>query len=419
MKFHQRYIWLAGIGVLVLAALIFQTRAGLSQSETPQVYLPIVRRDATNTPTATNTSTATATATSTPTPTPTRTPTVTSTPTLPPAGFLPFILKELPEAPEYVTSYYIQDESGGAIYNLGCALGVRDANLDGKQDSLVILNFGQMWINDSGVYGVGSFNPYWHFVPLSTVEAAVKQYVIGYWNCSQNDTESQVTLGIGTNNFGGMKEDNPNQTTRYNRMYTAGQKWGDMVTRVNQWAVSQGYAAQVLITAAIDIEWAANSSWNTPYVTGGWVKGFDEHDSNNTQIYFNFGACVGCPIEPNPGWVYSSSHPWTQNDIWYVSWGAYPAYAVPEIYRNDGYLAKQWQAISEYGAIYKGLYGRINFSGAMTQWQACQTRPEDECVTLDNTPEEGWLQLYTEINRDPRTAQEILQWVTDIDWQIR
>lgn len=417
MHSHSRFLRLAGLSILILTALMVNSQPALSQTETPQVFLPLIRRDATQTPTPT----ATATVTSTPTVTPTRTPTATPTATLPPVGWLPIIRRQLPPAPQYVTSYYIQDESGSAIYNLGCALGVRDATLAGKQDSLVILDFGQMWIDDYGNYGVGSFTPYWHFIPLSTVEAAVKQYVIGYWNCSQNDTTSQVTLGIGTNNFGRMKVENPlpPESEVYSRYYNSGRLWGDMVNSMNQWAVSQGYAAQVVITAAIDIEWASNSSWNNPYVTGGWIKGFDEHDNNNTQVYFNYGACVGCPSEPSLTWKFSTSVPWTQNDIWYVSWGAPPAYVVPEIYSNNGFLAKQWQAISEYGALYKGNYGRINFSGPMTQWQACLTRPENECLTLDNTPEEGWLQLYTEINRDPLTAQNVLQWVTDMDWQIK
>lgn len=309
------------------------------------------------------------------------------------------------------------------MYTLGCDLGSHVRNVVGYQDSLVILNFGQMWI-DNGEFGTGSFTPYWHFIPLAKVEEAVRQYARGYYNCSATDRESFVFIGVGTNNFGGMMLDNPSQEVRISRYTMGGQLWGEMVTRLNQWAVSSGYAHQVAVAGAIDIEWASNSGWNTPAVTRAWVDGFDSRDNNDSLVYFNFGACVGCPIVPKPDWKYSDAVPWTQDHIWYVSWGAPPALTVPEIYRNDGYLAKQWQAISLYGVLYRPSYGRINFPGPMTQWQSCQQRGGKECTRtdgygLDNTPEEGWQQLYDALNSDPRTAQDVLRWVTDIRWQIK
>ncbi len=427
MNTLTRTIRIAGLITVILAALLLQIQGGLTQSATPQVFLPVIRKDATSTPTVTPTATVTSTPTATPTitntPTKTNTPTITLTPTktLPPVAWLPQIYKELPDPPQYVTSYYIQDESGSKLYTLGCALGVRDVSLEGKQDSLVILNFGQMWI-EGGVYGVGSFTPYWHFIPLSKVEEAVRQYVSGYFNCSTGDNDSFVTIGIGTNNFGKMNTGSTNEDVLRDTMYVFGQRWAEMATRVNQWAVTYGYASQVFIGGAIDIEWAGNTSWNTPKVTRGWVDGFDSRDNNDSLVYFNFGACVGCPIVPSQTWKYSDAIPWTQEHIWYVSWGAPPAYVVPEIYRNDGYLAKQWQAVSEYGAIYKSR--KIIFSGVMTQWQSCQQRPNYECTRtdgygLDNTPEEGWLQLYTALNSDVRTLQDVLRWTTDIRWQIK
>jgi hypothetical protein len=246
---------------------------------------------------------------------------------------------------------------------------------------------------------------------------------MGYYNCSGTDRESFVFIGVGTNNFGGMMLDNPNQEVRTSRYDLGGQLWGEMITRLNQWATANGYARQVAIAGAIDIEWASNSGWNTPSVTRAWVDGFDSRDDGR-YIYFNFGACVGCPTVPSPSWIYSNAMPWTQDHIYYVSWQAPPAFAVPEIYRNDGYLARQWQAVSKFGAIYKQPYGKIDFSGPMTQWQACKQRQSNECTRtdgygLDNTPGEGWQQLYDALNSDPFTAQPVLRWVTDIRWQIR
>jgi hypothetical protein len=42
---------------------------------------------------------------------------------------------------------------------------------------------------------------------------------------------------------------------------------------------------------------------------------------------------------------------WTQEDIWYVSWGADPAFPLPEIYATDGVNAWQWQQMSLYSYL--------------------------------------------------------------------
>jgi len=138
----------------------------------------------------------------------------------------------------------------------------------------------------------------------------------------------------------------------------------------------------------------------------------------DSSIYFNYGACVGCPTSVDLSWYYTAQMPWTQDHVWYVSWGAPPAYAVPEIYRNDGYLARQWAAVSQYGSLYQT--SRIVFSGVMTQWGACQQRAGSDptCETLDNTPEEGWYQMVGALQtiNDPTPYP---RWSTDIRWQIK
>lgn len=434
MRKLPRIIYLAGLVMVILAALLAQAQGALSQSATPQVFLPIIRLDATNTPTVTPTATVTPTPTRTPTatstPTVTNTPTATLTPTntLPAVAWLPQIYKELPDPPQYVTSYYIQDKSASAIYNLGCALGVRDATLDGKQDSLVVLNFRQMWKRDN-LYGVAyyDYEGYWQFVEFSEVEAIVKQYIIGYWVCSGDDTTSQVTVSLGVNSYGSFGTGNYDTEYLKGLAYIFGDKLAASVNNINTWARQRGYSSQIHVTGAIDIEWACDTRypWMVPDVVRAWIDGFSNNPSKG--IYFNFGACVGCISSPSLTWMYNCSvrpQPWNQEKIWYASWGASPAFALPEIYRNDGFLAKQWLAISKYGALYKGYYGKINFSGVMTQWQACQQEKNYECTRtdgygLDNTPEEGWQQLYIELNKDPLTAQEVLLWVTDIRWQSR
>lgn len=331
--------------------------------------------------------------------------------------YFPAILKTPMVQPTSALSYYVQEESPASMWALGCAVGQHDQNTPGKQDNLVILNFGQPWV-ENGVYGAGSFTPYWHFISLADMETAVRNYLLAYYNCSGSDNESQMMVGIGTNNYGSMNMGS-SSTVRRDTMYSFGQRWADMVNNLTIWAAQNGYSGQVSTAGAMDIEWGGGS-WNTPAVTRAWVDGFNAND-RGVYIYFNFGACSGCPSSYNasttPTWVHSAQG-WTINDVWYVSWGVAPSYAVPEIYLNSGVNARQWQTLSEYAARHKG--GRIDYSGPMTQYQACVQRSDDStCPQMDNTPEQGWQQLYDALNASPLTAQPLLRWVTDIAWQLK
>ena len=89
------------------------------------------------------------------------------------------------------------------------------------------------------------------------------------------------------------------------------------------------------------------------------------------------------------------------------------------MYRNDGFLARQWAAVSKYGNLYLG--SRIIFTGAMTQMQACQQRlaSDPSCSSLDNTPAEGWGQLVDAVNAETFTEQPLPQYSTDIRWQFK
>ncbi len=340
--------------------------------------------------------------------------------------YFPMIFNNYP--PLYSTSYYIQNADPAYLEGLGCNLGLRDASTPGRQDSIAILDFGKMWVFDSSTYGIRTFgnpNNGWTRQNLSfnQLKDRAKSYAQGYWNCSGGDNTSHITVGVGTNTF-----DFFNQTFRDQdnlRIIAAdfGRNWAKMIEELNQWGAQTGYASQITFVGAIDIEWAGADPedgqfyWQTPHVVEGWVDAFDEYDNKGNAVYFNYGACVGCPIVPDPNWVYATSLPWKQENIWKVSWGAQPAFSIPEIYRNDGYLAKQWAAVSKFGALYRG--SRIIFSGAMTQMVACQQRGGTECNTLDNTPAEGWLQLVTAINAETFTAQPFLQYSTDIKWQFK
>jgi hypothetical protein len=348
-----------------------------------------------------------------------------------PTYYFPMFLKNWPP-PLYSTSYYIQDADPAKMWELGCLLGTRDATTSGKQDNLVILAFGKMWQFENSqkvqTIGVRTYtNPYTgqrQNLSIYDLEARAQNFAVGYWVCSANDKGSQLTLGIGTNSFDFFGQTNLDPNNLRGMMADFGRNWAYMINRLNAWGAATGYNRQVLFTGAIDIEWAGRDPadhlfyWHSPYVVRGWVDAFDQWD-NGTSIFFNYGACVGCPTISNPSWFFDGDLPWSQDQVWYVSWGSQPAFAVPEIYSNNGVLARQWAAVSK-NATNSGK-SRIVFSGAMTQMQACQQRRSSDslCDILDNTPAEGWGQLVDAVNADAFTEQPLPQYSTDIRWQFK
>jgi len=275
----------------------------------------------------------------------------------------------------------------GTHYSLGCALGARDYNLPGTQDSIVVLDFGKP-VFQNGLHGTSLFS--FSFASTAQIAAAAEQFGQGYWECSASDTLSQLQLAVGTTNFG-------SQVT-----YQHGLAWAQMVNAVGAWLIAEGFSSQVTAAGANDMELA----WNSPTVTRAWVDGYDS--ANQWRLY-DYGAAEGCPPYGNCG---TSSHPeWTQEDVWYIAWGAPPSWPLPEIYLTNGGNAAQWYNLSLYAYLNHGL--RMDISGSLTQYQACQQRGCIQAVA--NTPEQGWTQLWTKLHSDARTIQD-LRWSADIKW---
>jgi hypothetical protein len=331
--------------------------------------------------------------------------------------FLPLISNEIPEPPTmYSTSRYMTASSMSNSYIYGCEIGTRDKNTPGYQDSLVILAYGKpKYVN--GKYGSYAFGS---FVDTSQIALSVKEYARGYWECSGSDTGSKIDIAIGTSNFNydyyatGICQD---FFCTYNEGFAHGKAWALLVKDVYQWILQKGYQGQISISGANDIELA----WNTPEVTHGWADGFDAND-DDFYIFYNFGACEGCPTRLSPTW--KPAAPWSMNDVYYTAWYVTPVWPIPEIYAKSGIHARQWAYLS-YWATNNNLW-KIEYVGLLTQYQACYHSAGNlayclgdlntELDDLDNTPEEGWQQLYDEINFWPQTAQSIIRWMSDIRW---
>lgn len=293
------------------------------------------------------------------------------------------------------TSYYMITIDPTFHYDLGCEIGARDANATGTQDSVVVLEFSYPVCNTNDTYGAHLY----HFGPasLSEIITASENFALGYYQCSAQDTESNLVIGIGTNN-------RPDSCETSQEMTAHGAAWAEMVNEVNQWLINNGYFGQVQAYGANDIE----VGYNTPALSRDWIVGYQQ---TNDYPLIHFGDAAGCPYEDNPHWTCGGE--WSQEDVWYVSWGAPASIPLPLIYLTNGVHAQQWAYLSQYSVAEHG--SRMDFTGVFTQWQACE---QWGCSGTDNTPEQAYQQMYYELNRFPETAQD-LNWSTDIRWILR
>jgi len=306
---------------------------------------------------------------------------------LTPRAWLPVVMKNFP--PPATISRYMNSTDYNALYNLGCN---RGQTISTTQDAAVVLDFGYpSYDNTSGQYGAKLLTDL-SFHSTGDIENGVKAFLYGFHYCSTSPVS--LTLSVGVNNSGAG-------VTREH-----GVAWAQMVNDLNTWVIiPPSYADKIAaVWGGIDAE----PSWNSPAVTRAWVDGYAATYTGQSK-YANFGSCDGCPYSGCPACVPNNN--WSRDDIWYVSWGAAPAYPLPEIYLTSGVNADQWYRMSLYAYTNHGY--RMSFVGSLTQWNACQE--VGGCAGTDNRPEAGYLQLYNAVNADSRTAQTI-RWSTDISW---
>jgi hypothetical protein len=318
-------------------------------------------------------------------------------------AYLPFISQPPPKPPPgpplASDSIYITSLDSNTLFNQGCTLGSRDLDLEGKQDSVVILHFGYPRMVNSQ-YGARLYYPA-SGATVDQIETAVEQFGYGYWYCVGADFDSHLRIGVGTSNYGGS----------IYSLVTAGhgQAWARMVNQVNDWFMNictRSCDGQVDAVGASDIE----LSWNDYASSLDWLVGYDS--ANNSPLY-NFGAIPGCPYFAIPGaQCGGGGFYWSKEQVWMVTYGLSPVFPLPEIYRTDGVNAQQWYLMSVYSYTNHGV--KMEFIGPMSQYQACLQR--GGCTGINNTAGQAWKQLYALLNGDARTDGEALPYVTDIFW---
>jgi hypothetical protein len=293
-----------------------------------------------------------------------------------------------PAPPLWSRSRYMQTVDTDRLYDLGCDLGDSVDRGVRPADALVILAYGMPINFGGGSYGASLFSgPDQKTKPL---RSSAQAFAHGFWACSAGNG-AKLTLAMGTSNYG------PNVT------FDHGAAWAGMVNAANDRLKSQGWSSQAVIVGAIDLE----LSWSSPSVGDRWLDGYD---SKNKWRVINFGDAAGCP--PASSSCGTSAHPeWDSHDVWWTAWGHPSVFPVPQIYLNSGIQADQWHEIAHHGLSHD--QSLMLLSGALTQMNACKERGCDP--STDNTPNQGWTQLWDAVNDGDGTDQG-LRWSTDMQW---
>ncbi|GAB4211170.1 MAG: hypothetical protein OHK0022_45430 [Roseiflexaceae bacterium] len=108
-----------------------------------------------------------------------------------------------------------------------------------------------------------------------------------------------------------------------------GAAWAGLINRLRQHVALNGWSDFLSVVAAYDAEVQFNSAAQSK----AWLKGYR---ANTPYLYYHLGSCEGCP---NP-------LPWTQRDIWDLTAGS-GGPLIPQIYRSDGEMARQWSTIAD------------------------------------------------------------------------
>lgn len=302
-------------------------------------------------------------------------------------------------------SYYmwtIQD-----VWGLGCSIGTELNNVQGIQDVFVFLDFGNPNQDSQGRLGTVMYS----LVPKTDYEiaSAVVIFSSGFYYCSQNDL---LTIAVGTNSSGGLATDVI--------AYRHGEAWANLIIEINdRFLAYEGLSSRVLAVAGNNIE----PNFNPFYVPDHWLDGYHSVTDPRRQIVYNIGSADDCPVDyppSTPGTYVAQDcymkyqdgtlvYKWTQEDVYYVSWGAPLAWPFPEIYNST--TVDQWYRISLYTNF--NHYGPMFFRGTITQFGACDQ--QGGCPGADFDPGTGFTSLYSRIQNDQYTLfGNKLKWSTDI-----
>lgn len=298
--------------------------------------------------------------------------------------------------PAYAISDYVLPavDTPAGMSAMGCAQAEAESGPEQGRSRLLLLDFG-------GQYGTGSvllIPPPSGPAPLTELTYAqvvsdAEAYATGYRGCVAAGA-GPLTVGITTNNS-------------LNASRELGVEWArDVVNPAAAWA-AETYPGQVTMAASNDME----PGFGPAESALAWVTGYVSAAGDN--MFYNSGSADGCG---GTTLTAPCNNGWTVGDEYKANAGLSNRLieSVPQIYTESGIMAAQWQGISNAGAA-AGL-APVDFAGELTQYTTCLIPGLGPCTGIDDTPAQGWGQLYQALNASPITAQSSLPWSTDITY---
>jgi hypothetical protein len=286
--------------------------------------------------------------------------------------------------PTYSRSWYIE----GAVDSMDMqGLGRQDVQWTvsshqcsrSNYASFVLLDFGEPH-TDRGMYGTYTVrtNHFWSDIDIAS---AARQYMQA-WHA--NPSACRLKLAIGLSNHHECAYDGAACS-----ITEAGVLWAGTVNGLNTWVHRQGYDKQIAVWGAFDAE----TTWDGADKTRQFVDGFNGNDTAKVPLV-DFGDMrQGNPLR-DPA-TRQAEQTWTDEDRYYVAWGAQYDVALPEIY--DPSTLQDWIRLQR-----QENFHDLNFIGIMTE--ACSaggtlsiTDPKVPCGSIFNgygfTPSTAFSQL--------------------------
>jgi hypothetical protein len=264
------------------------------------------------------------------------------------------------------------------MYTMGCNQG-KASDAQGQHTQLALLSFGDAGWDSSNTFGaydnyIGGFNS------ISTIEANVKNYMQGFYDCTVSGSKSFMNVAPGvTNNGSGFNSAND---------YALGQAWGRMVVDLGAWIASKGYGTQLAALGSADLEPGFGPAGHAI----NWANGFQ----STGAYYYDFGSADGCNSA-------GCNNGWTLANEYQLAWGNVHADAAPEIY--NAAMAAEWKLISDWGKANTSS-GAIYFSAAVSQYQACLDL-NAACSGTNFTPAQSWQAILSATGQAPPFATEM------------
>lgn len=311
-------------------------------------------------------------------------------------------------APAAAVSFYVTEDRLVPLWEAGQFLANIDVALVVPQDWIVILHFfAPMRATPTRPCGGTAYGATLSHSRNCTSTDRIKRLVLefakGFYDSQSRNRNSHLRIVVGTNNSAG-------ELTREH-----GAAWATMVNAIFEEIELLGWSGSIDVAGGIDAEVGWQES---PDSTRNWVAGY----ASSAQWYlYNYGDASGCPTggtTADEGNCITADNPnseWTQADIHDISWKARPAWPLPQIYGPTH--AKYWQQLRLYSYL-QDSHAPMIISGVLAQRGACAQKPTDAtCVAgADISPSSAWNHAFNALSSDPRTAQELLRWASDIQW---